>query len=98
MPKIFFPASYKKSIIGKIKTITIRAKNELGKYKIGRIYSAYSYGGNDWKIKLKITEIKKSRVMDLKKIGFAQKTIRHLLKKNNLDKSEVVQIIRFKYL
>ncbi len=98
MFKIFFPSAYKKSIIGKTKTLTIRTGNEFDKYKIGRTYNAYSYGGTDWKIKLKITEIKKSRISDLEKSEINQKAINHLMKENNLKKSDMVEIIRFKYL
>jgi uncharacterized protein YqfB (UPF0267 family) len=78
MPKIFFPSQYKKAILKKTKTVTIRIDSEIDKYKIDKTYKACSYSGADWKRKIKITKIKKSSVGDLLKFGIPQKSLTRL--------------------
>ena len=98
MPKIFFPSQYKKAILKKTKIVTIRINSEMDKYKINKIYKACSYGGADWKRKIKITETKKSSVNNLLKLGIPKKSLISLKNNNHLKKSNVVQIIHFEYL
>ena len=98
MKKIFFPPQYKKGILGKTKNMTIRTSSEVGKYIIGQVYNAYSYGGANWKRKIKITETKKSSVGNLLKLGIPKKSLVSLKNNNHLKKSSVVEIIRFEYL
>ena len=55
--KIYFPSSYKKAILKRTKSFTIRVDKELGKYKKGHIYQTFSYADSDWKTKIKIREL-----------------------------------------
>ncbi len=98
MPKIFFPSRYKKAILGKTKTVTLRIGNEVGKYKINHIYNAHSYGKFDWKRKIKIIKNIKTTVGELSSFDIPKKSIMSLVKNNHLENSNAVEIVYFKYL
>lgn len=98
MSKMFFPSQYKKAILKKTKIVTIRVDSEIDKYKINKTYTVCSYGGTDWKRRIKITKTKKSSVGGLLKLGFPQKSLTSLNVSNHLKKSDIVQIIHFEYL
>ena len=96
MDKILFPSQYKRAILAKTKNTTIRIKNEMGKYKTGRTYTAHSYAGNSWKQKITITKIFKSTVAKLKEYGIPDKTINSIKNTLKIRANEQVEIINFK--
>lgn len=96
MNAISFPNQYKKALLNKTKNSTIRIGEEIGKYKIGKTYSAKSYAGTDWGVKIKILEIVPTTVNKLSALGIPKQSIKALQKKTFPNKK--VELIRFKVL
>lgn len=97
MGNINFPAQYKSAILLHKKQITIRVGEEVGKYKVGRIYAATTYSGISWKIKCHIDKIIQTTVADLSKYGIPNKSINSLIKKEKLKSRSLVEVIWFSY-
>ncbi len=95
MNSINFPAEYKKALVNKTKNTTIRTGKEISKYKVGKTYSACSYAGNDWHIKVKITKVTKTTVS---KLEIPKKSLESLKKKEKLSNSSKVEVIQFRVL
>ncbi|HUW24473.1 MAG TPA: hypothetical protein VMW04_02485 [Patescibacteria group bacterium] len=93
-----FPSSYKKSLLSKTKNITIRIKNELGKYKVGKIYKATSCSGKEWGIRLKVNRVNKTTVDKLSSYAIPQKTINPLLKKGDVSPKSMVEVVSFEVI
>ncbi len=81
MNTIPFPPSYKKALINKTKNTTIRAVDELGIYKVGKIYHATTYHGKPWGINIKIQQIFQTNIKSLAKHGIPKRSIDSLIKK-----------------
>ncbi|MEI7718437.1 MAG: hypothetical protein WCI72_01100 [archaeon] len=96
MYEIFFPTEYKKAVLNGTKNSTIRVKKETGRYKVGKIYSAMSYAGKDWNIKVKILKVTKTKIGELAKAGIPEKNINSLNKKEKIFPNDRVEIIKFK--
>ena len=95
MNEIFFPTQYKKALLSKTKNTTIRIGNEIGKYKAGHIYSAKSYAGRDWDIKIKIGKIIPTTLGELSKFGIPKRSIEATQKEEKISLNEKVELIRF---
>ena len=98
MDSIFFPSQYKKALQNRTKNSTIRIKNELGKYKVGRTYAAKSYAGRDWNIKVKILSITRTTLNKLSDLGIPKRSVEATRRKEKLSLNEKVELIRFKVL
>lgn len=98
MNEIFFPTEYKKSVLNGTKNSTIRIKKETGKYKVGKIYSARSYAGKDWNIKVRILKVTKTKIGELAKLGISEKNINAIRKEEEMLPNERIEIIKFKIL
>jgi hypothetical protein len=98
MEEIFFPGQYKKALLSKTKNSTIRISAEMGRYKLGKIYSAKSYAGRNWNIKIKILKIFSSTLGELSKFGISKRSIESILKKEKISLNEKVELIRFEAL
>jgi len=95
MNEIFFPTQYKKALLSKTKNTTIRIGNEIGKYKVGHIYSAKSHAGRDWDIKIKIGKIIPTTLGELSKFAVPKKSIAAMKNKDEISLNEKVELIRF---
>lgn len=95
MPTIPFPHSYKKALINKTKNTTIRTGNEVGQYKVGKIYHATTYHGKSWGIKIKIQQIVQTNIKSLAKHGIPKRSINSVTKKEKLDINTQIEIIKF---
>jgi|TARA_B100001964_G_scaffold209819_1_gene243626 uncharacterized protein YqfB (UPF0267 family) len=95
MNEIFFPSQYKKALLSKTKNSTIRIGAEIGKYKVGKIYSAKSYAGRNWNIKIKILEIFPTTLDELPKFGIPKRSIEAAQKKEKTSFNEKAELIRF---
>lgn len=98
MNEIFFPSQYKKALLNKTKRSTIRISNEIGKYKVGNVYSVRSYAGRNWNIKIKILKIFSTKLGELSKLGITKGSIKATQKKEKISLNEKVELIRFKVL
>jgi len=98
MNEIFFPSQYKKALLNKTKNSTIRIGNEIGKYKVGRIYYAKSYAGRNWNLKIKILKISSTTLEKLSEFGIPNRSIEATRKKEKISLNEKVELIRFKVL
>ena len=96
--KIYFPSSYKKAILKRTKSFTIRVDEELGKYKKGHIYQAFSYTASDWKTKIKIKELIKIKLSQLVELGIPERSVKSLRRKTMLDDNDLVELIKFNYV
>ncbi|MFH0906372.1 MAG: hypothetical protein V1824_03465 [archaeon] len=97
MQTISFPSNYKKALINKTKSITIRP-NQFGKYKVGKIYIAKSYSDNLWNIKIKILEINYPIVGTLSEYGIPKRSINSFIKKTKCENNQKVMLIKFKVI
>tara|TARA_Y100000310_G_C20439372_1_gene695316 strand:+ start:502 stop:798 length:297 start_codon:yes stop_codon:yes gene_type:complete len=95
---MFFPAHYKKALREKTKNTTIRTKEEIGKYKEGKIYKAKSYAGSDWEITIKVVKVTKIKLGELRKMNIPQKSITSIINKEKIDLHSKVELIQFKIL
>jgi len=95
MDGIFFPSQYKKALLSKTKNSTIRIGAEIGKYKVGKIYSAKSYTGRDWNIKIKILKIFPTTLGELSKFDIPKRSIEATQKKEKISLSEKVELVQF---
>ncbi len=95
MNEIFFPSQYKKTLLSKTKNSTIRIGAEIGKYKVGKIYSAKSYAGRNWNIKIKILKIIPTTLGELSKFNIPKRSIKVTQKKEKISLNEKVELIRF---
>ena len=98
MNEIFFPSQYKKALLNKTKNSTVRVGNEIGKYKVGKIYSVKSYSGRDWNIKIKIIKIFPNTLGKLSKFNIPKQSIKAIQKKEKISPNEKVELIRFEVL
>lgn len=98
MDEIFFPAQYKKAILCKNKNTTIRVGKEMGKYKIGKIYLAKSYAGNDWGVAIKINVIVKTELCRLFEFGIPKRSIATIQKKEKISLNDKVESVKFSYV
>ena len=98
MNEIFFPSQYKKALLNKTKNSTIRVKNEIGKYKVEKIYSAKSYAGRNWNIKIKILKIFSTTLDNLSEFGILKRSIKATQKKEKISLNEKVELIQFEVL
>ena len=98
MDEIFFPSQYKKALLSKTKNSTIRIGAEIVKYKVGKIYSAKSYAGRDWNIKIKILKIFPTTLGELTKFGIPERSIEATQKKEKISLNEKVELIQFEVL
>jgi uncharacterized protein YqfB (UPF0267 family) len=96
MGEIFFPKEYKKALLNKTKCVTIRIGREIGKYKVGKIYSVKSYAGNNWNIKIKILKIFPTILGKLSNFNIPLRSIKATQKKEKIPLKEKVELIRFK--
>ncbi len=93
-----FPSQYKQALQKKTKNTTVRIKNEIGKYKIRRIYQAGSYSGKDFGIKIKVLNIIKTKIKDLYKHNIPKNTIKSIIKKEKVSPNTIAEIIKFRIL
>lgn len=93
MADIYFPASYRRALIRRTKSITLRTGREIGKYKTGKTYNAKSYAGKDWGISVKILKTRLVHAADLLKYGIPPRSVRSLRQKTYAAE---VEIIKFK--
>ena len=98
MDEIFFPSQYKKALLSKTKNSTIRIGAEIGKYKVGKTYSAKSYAGRSWNIKIKILKIFPTTLGELPKFDIPQRSIEATQKKEKISLNEKVELIQFEVL
>jgi hypothetical protein len=96
MEEILFPSQYKKALLSKTKNSTIRIGAEMGKYKLGEIYSAKSYAGKRWNIKIKILKIFATQLGELLRLGVSRRSVEATQKKEKISLNEKVELIRFK--
>ena len=94
---IYFPSFYKRVLLNKTKTYTIRTDNEIGKYREGKTYGVYSYGETDWKLRIRIDKVYKVSVNELTRLGIPERSIKSLIKKTNLSLEDRVELIHFSY-
>jgi uncharacterized protein YqfB (UPF0267 family) len=95
MNEIYFPNQYKRTLLNKTKTSTIRIKSEIGKYEVGKIYSVKSYAGKNWNIKIKILNIFPTTLKDLTKYNIPQRSIKSTQEKEKISSEEKVELIKF---
>ncbi|HCC04921.1 TPA: hypothetical protein DEP58_01280 [Patescibacteria group bacterium] len=95
MNEIFFPSQYKKALVTGAKNTTIRIGNERGKYAIGKTYSAKSYTGRDWNLRVKILKITQTTLGGLLQYGIPKRSIETIQKKENIALNEKVELVRF---
>ena len=98
MDEIFFPSQYKKALLNKIKNSTIRIGDEIGKYKVGKIYTAKSYAGKGWNIKVKILKVIPTTLNNLSEFGIPKRSIEATQKKEKISLNEKVELIQFEVL
>lgn len=98
MNEIFFPSQYKKALLSKTKNSTIRIDNEIGKYKVGKIYSVKSYAGKDWNIRIKILKIFPTTLGELSNFGIPKRSIEATQKKGRASIKEKVELIQFEVI
>lgn len=98
MDVIFFPNQYKKALLSKIKNSTIRIRDEIGKYKVGKIYLATSYAGRSWSIKIKILKVTSTTLGELGDLGIPERSIQATQRKENISLDENVELIKFHVL
>ena len=96
--KIYFPSSYKKAILKRTKSFTIRVDKELGKYKKGHIYQTFSYADSDWKTKIKIRELVIIKLGQLVELWIPERSVKSLRRKTMLDDNDLVELIKFNYV
>lgn len=96
--KIYFPSVYKKAILKRTKSFTIRVDKELGKYKKGHIYQAFSYTDSDWETKIKIKELIKIKLSELVEFGIPKRSVKSLKRKTILNDNDLVELIKFNYV
>lgn len=94
MNTIPFPASYKKAVLAKRKTMTVRVGDEKGKYKAGNVYATCSYSGTDWGTVVRIVSVIRMRLADL---PIPKQSVASLQRKTKLSKNDEVEIVRFCY-
>lgn len=95
---ILFPSQYKKALHNRTKNSTIRISDEKGKYKVGRIYSAKSYSGNEWGVKVKITRVIRTTLKELTNYGIPKRSIQAILKRERMKNIDEVELVEFKIL
>ena len=95
MDEMFFPSQYKKALLNKTKNSTIRIGAEIGKYKVGKIYSTKSYADRNWNIKIKILKIFPTTLGELSKFDIPKRSIEATRKKEKISLNEEVELIRF---
>ena|SRR3989344_4021136 len=98
MDEIFFPSQYKKALVSKTKNSTVRIGNEIGRYRVGKIYSAKSYAGRSWNMKIRILNISPTTLNKLSKYDIPKRSIETIQKNNKVSLNEKVELIRFKVL
>ena len=96
--KILFPTQYKKAISNKTKNTTIRLDDEIGKYKVGKIYKAHSYAGRDWGADIKIIKTTQTTLNKLMNFGIPKSSINRIIKENKLSGNVKVELIKFEIL
>lgn len=97
MDKIPFPSSYKKALQNKTKNVTIRVGKEIGKYIKGKIYTAESYTGRDWGVKIKITEAIPMRINKLKNLNIPKRSVDAILKREKVKLNSKAEVLKFNY-
>ncbi len=99
MDRIFFPANYKKALLSGRKNMTIRFGGELGKYKKGRTYAAFSYAGKDWKIRVRIESVSETSFSQLEELKIMKSSILRIAnEQGRRDEDFSLEIIRFKII
>jgi len=91
MEDMFFPHQYKKALMNKTKNSTIRIGNEI----VGKIYSAKSYAGRNWNIKIKILKVIPTTFSKLLDFGIPKRSIKAIQKNEKISLNENVELIRF---
>jgi hypothetical protein len=95
MNEIFFPYQYKKALLNKTKNTTIRIRDEIGKYKVGKIYLAKSYAGRNWNIRIKILKVTLTTLNKFSDLGIPQKSIEAIQNNKKISFNEKVELILF---
>ena len=95
MKTIFFPSNYKKALLEKKKTMTIRVKAEIGKYKKGQIYMVKSYAGSDWGVNVRILDINLTNLKNLSHLGIPKRSIESIQRKEKINKNSRVELLKF---
>jgi len=98
MDEILFPTQYKKALLSKKKNMTIRIKEEIGKYKPGKVYLAKSYSGKDWDIKIRVLKRTLTTPGKLFFLGVPKKSIESMKNREKISSNEEVELIQFKVL
>lgn len=98
MDEMSFPTSYKRALLNKTKTKTIRIRDQIGKYRTGRTYRAQSYAGKVWDIKIKIASVRLTTLNKLPEFGIPARTISSIRRKHGVSLSEKVDLILFRVL
>jgi len=98
MNSIPFPNQYKKPLLNKTKNVTVRISDEVGKYNVGEIYSAKSYAGRDWNVKVKIINVISTILRKLSEFGIPYRSINAIQNKENISFNTKVELIRFEVL
>jgi hypothetical protein len=97
MKEICFPPQYKNALLSRTKNTTIRLGAELGKYGVGEIYSAKSYAGTPWNIKVRVLSVLPTTVGQLPKFGIPKQSVT-AVQKEKCASSGRVELIRFEIL
>lgn len=98
MNEIYFPSQYKKALIAGSKNITIRVLNERGKYTVGKTYSAKSYAGREWGVRVKILKRIPTTLEKLFELGVPLQSIQSIQKKQKASLNENVELLKFKVI
>ena len=95
---MYFPSQYKNALRLKKKNSTIRIRDEVGKYRVGKTYSVKSYAGSDWGIKILIINIIPTSLKGLPKFGVPKRSVEAIHKFKKISVNEIVELIRFQVL
>ena len=98
MNEIFFPSQYKNALLNRTKNITIRTGNELGKYTSGKVYSAKSYAGRIWNIRIKILNVFSTTLEGLSAYKIPKRSIKALQKNERIRINEKIELLQFRVL
>lgn len=98
MNEIFFPSQYKKALLNKKKNTTIRISAEIGKYEVGKIYSAKSYAGRSWDVQVKILKKISTTLGKLSDFDIPKRSIELIQNKEKVSLNEKVELIRFEVM
>ncbi len=95
MRVMLFPSQYKKTLLSGKKNSTIRVGEEIGKYKAGNVYSAMSYAGREWDVKVKISSVNLIRIRELCDFGIPKISVDATCRKEGLGLNDKVELIKF---